>query len=142
MHVYYYIHLVTPGLKGACVQKAAVRIKQFDSALSFSNQPLSDSPTMFGIRGWFNLSVLLVVTSVCYVYCSEGSSELEEQLQVLSKQVKALLDRRKEDLEIIEDSLRRKLFKSPEINDVQEEMKSLRLVGFLNFRRILIIKVF
>ncbi|XP_031348512.1 protein scabrous [Photinus pyralis] len=80
---------------------------------------------MFGKRGWFRLSVLLVV-SLCLNF-THGKSEFEEELQILSKQVKALLDRRKEDLEIIEDSLRRKLFKSPEISDVQDEIRALRL---------------
>ncbi|KAK5642490.1 hypothetical protein RI129_008657 [Pyrocoelia pectoralis] len=80
---------------------------------------------MFVQRGWLRLSVMLVV-SLCFHF-TQGKSEFEEELQILSKQVKALLDRRKEDLEIIEDSLRRKLFKSPEISDVQDEIRTLRL---------------
>lgn len=50
----------------------------------------------------------------------------DEQLKVLSRQVKALLDRREEDVRSIEDNLRKKLFASPEIENVLEEMKNLR----------------
>ncbi|KAF5296556.1 hypothetical protein FQA39_LY12474 [Lamprigera yunnana] len=80
---------------------------------------------MFVMRGWFRLSVLLVV-GLCFMFV-RADSDFEEKLSILSKQVKALLDRRKEDLEIIEDSLKRKLFKSLEVRDVQEEMRNLRL---------------
>lgn len=81
---------------------------------------------MSGKRGWFRLSVMLVV-SFYLTFAEADNSEFEEKLEILSKQVKALLDRRKEDLQIIEDSLRRKLFKSPEISDVREEVRNLRL---------------
>lgn len=53
-------------------------------------------------------------------------SDVEEQLKVLSKQVTALLERRREDLQIIEESMRKKLTKSQEFEDVREEMKNLR----------------
>ncbi|KAF5280570.1 hypothetical protein FQR65_LT00321 [Abscondita terminalis] len=74
---------------------------------------------------WFRWSVLLLM-SFYSVFAHTEPSEYEEKLETLSKQIKALLEFRKEDLQIIEDSLLRKLFKSPEISDVREEMRILR----------------
>lgn len=56
----------------------------------------------------------------------DGPSELREQLRVLSKQVTALLDRRREDLEMIEENLRRKLYETPELEDIKNALKTLR----------------
>lgn len=80
-----------------------------------------------------NMRVLLLC---CYVYIAvvvivapiacATASDVEEQLKVLSKQVTALLERRREDLQIIEESMRKKLTKSQEFEDVREEMKNLR----------------
>lgn len=80
---------------------------------------------MFENRRWLSLSVKLLIVSVSISIC-KGSSEFEDQLQLLSKQVKALLDRRKEDLQIIENSLINKLVKNFENSDIHEDVKSLR----------------
>ncbi|RZC42488.1 APG6 domain containing protein, partial [Asbolus verrucosus] len=76
------------------------------------------------MRSW--VTVALVAVGVCSTACGE-SSALEEQLRVLSKQVTTLLDRRREDLASIEDNMRRKILASPELGDVREEIRKLRL---------------
>nr|XP_022907876.1 protein scabrous [Onthophagus taurus] len=53
--------------------------------------------------------------------------DVEDQLKVLNKQVTALLENRREDIEMIGESMRVKLTKSKEFEEVREEMKSLRL---------------
>lgn len=72
-------------------------------------------------------AALAVLMSACtLINCGGESSDLEEQMQVLSKQVTALLDRRKEDLDSIAKTMRENLAKSQELVDVREEMNSLR----------------
>ncbi|EFA00353.2 Protein scabrous-like Protein [Tribolium castaneum] len=68
------------------------------------------------------LWVLLVLSTAA---CG-GSSDLEEQMRVLTKQVTTLLDRRREDLASIEDNMRKRMLQSPEIGDVREELRRLR----------------
>lgn len=69
---------------------------------------------------WLRLAVVLVASVIC------AASDLEQDLRTLSKQVSTLLDRRRDDLRLIEDSLRRKLIGSREILDVKEELQNLR----------------
>lgn len=61
---------------------------------------------------------------------SEGekavADDVQEQLRVLSKQVTALLERRKEDLRIIEEDMRRQLLKSREMEEFRIQMEDLR----------------
>ncbi|XP_068903607.1 protein scabrous [Tenebrio molitor] len=76
------------------------------------------------MRSW--VKVAFVVVGVCSAACGEPSA-LEEQLRVLGKQVTTLLDRRREDLASIEDNMRRKILSGPELGDVREEMRKLRL---------------
>lgn len=72
-----------------------------------------------------NMRVMCSVVIVVFIACATAS-DVEEQLKVLSKQVTALLERRREDLQIIEESMRKKLTKSQEFEEVKEEMKNLR----------------
>ncbi|KAL3285023.1 hypothetical protein HHI36_019151 [Cryptolaemus montrouzieri] len=82
----------------------------------------------------FGCSYLLMF--VCFVPISTfasadatqnlGSSELKEQLRVLSKQVTTLMDRRREDLDIIEENMRKKLYQTPELVEIKEALKALR----------------
>lgn len=65
-----------------------------------------------------------VLVGVCFDCCASETNE--QQLKVLSKQVTALLDRRREDIAIIEENMRKNLAKSQELVDVKEEMKILR----------------
>ncbi|GJQ71173.1 putative signaling receptor binding protein [Trypoxylus dichotomus] len=69
---------------------------------------------------------VVVVANIAPIACATIDSDVEEQLKVLSKQVTALLERRREDLQIIEESMRKKLTKSQEFEDVREEIKNLR----------------
>lgn len=66
-----------------------------------------------------------ILASVCF-NCCVCSDATDLQLKVLSKQVSALLDRRREDIQIIEENMRKSLAKSRELVDVKEEMKILR----------------
>lgn len=63
---------------------------------------------------------------MCFNCCVLCSDTTDQQLKVLSKQVAALLDRRREDIQIIEENMRKSLAKSQELVDVKEEMKILR----------------
>lgn len=76
--------------------------------------------------GWFNIVVLLFTNGVIFACGESESSDLKEQFSVLSKQVTTLLDRRRDDLQLIEDSLRKKLAGSQELLDVKDELKNLR----------------
>lgn len=83
-----------------------------------------------------SVHVVAVVLAMLHCYClaaagaatvsSSDASSLEEQMRLLSKQVGALLDRRREDIQIIEDNMRKSLEKSKELVGVKEEMKNLR----------------
>lgn len=73
------------------------------------------------------LYIVVLVTSVILT-CAENYN-LEQELKVLSKQVTTLLDRRRDDLKLIEDSLRRKLTGSQELQDVKDELQNLRYVN-------------
>lgn len=77
--------------------------------------------------------VIYAVLGCCGVCLTSGdemmtSSDLQEQLRVLSKQVTTLLDRRTEDLTIIEDNIRKKLLRHQpeELVDVRNDMHKLR----------------
>ncbi|XP_072396424.1 protein scabrous [Diabrotica undecimpunctata] len=65
----------------------------------------------------------LVVVTLCF-QCAE--CDLEEDFRVLSKQVTALLDKRKEDVKIIEEHIKRAIFDIPEIVEMRNEIKKLR----------------
>lgn len=69
------------------------------------------------------LAAVALLANWCVV---DGSSDLEERMGVLSKQVTALLERRSEDLKSIEESMRRKLMEDGQLVDVKEEIRSLR----------------
>lgn len=92
-----------------------------------SKAPVCAPPT---IEIAVNMRVLMLCCFVVAIVASTASaavsSDVEEQLKVLSKQVTALIERRREDLQIIEESMRKKLSKGQEFEDVREEMKSLR----------------
>lgn len=70
--------------------------------------------------------LLFAVVLLCAVCAAEIEGGLEQQMRVLSKQVTALLDRRQEDIQLIEDNMRKTLAKSQELVQVKEEMKNLR----------------
>lgn len=75
----------------------------------------------------FGLLFAFVVCVTCATRADDdGVLSMEEQLAVLAKQVKALTERRREDLESIEDNMRRKLTMSQDFLDVREEIRSLR----------------
>ncbi|CAH0549257.1 unnamed protein product [Brassicogethes aeneus] len=67
---------------------------------------------------FFVLSIFFL--SVCQC------DNLEEQLNVLSQQVSVLLEKRDEDLKIIEENMKRKLFEKLELPGFQDEIKKLR----------------
>lgn len=72
------------------------------------------------------IGVVAATPAVLEATRDDGSSELRDQFRVLSKQVTALLDRRREDLEIIEENMRRKLYETPELEDIKNALKALR----------------
>ncbi|XP_060535071.1 protein scabrous [Cylas formicarius] len=51
----------------------------------------------------------------------------DDELIVLSKQVKALVERRTEDLRNIEENVRKIVFKGPEVEELRDQVNSLRL---------------
>lgn len=71
------------------------------------------------------VGVTTLVFFVCLRICVCETTN-EQKLDVLSKQVSTLLDRRREDIAIIEENLRKKLARTQELADVKEEMKILR----------------
>lgn len=76
-----------------------------------------------------NYLVLLLTIVNLLTSCAadhNNKNNLENELKLLSKQVTTLLDRRRDDLKLIEDSLRRKLSASSELLDVKEELRNLR----------------
>ncbi|KAJ8950648.1 hypothetical protein NQ318_010848 [Aromia moschata] len=73
------------------------------------------------------LSLLIVAAvGVCRCTCEPGA-DFEQQLHVLSKQVNALLEKRREDVRMIEDNIRRSVYDSPELSGIRDEVKNLRL---------------
>ncbi|XP_050301194.1 protein scabrous [Anthonomus grandis grandis] len=60
------------------------------------------------------------------VEAEELVRDTEYDLRVLSKQVKALLERRSEDLKSIEESVRRTVFNGPEVEELRDQVKSLK----------------
>ncbi|XP_056636562.1 protein scabrous [Diorhabda sublineata] len=52
--------------------------------------------------------------------------DLEEDFRVLSKQVSILLDKRKEDVKIIEEHMKKAIFEMPEIVEMRNQIKKLR----------------
>lgn len=73
------------------------------------------------------MSVAALVIVTLFTLCAvDGSSDLEDRMQVLSKQVTALLERRSEDLKSIEESMRKKLVEDEQLGDVKEEIRNLR----------------
>lgn len=70
-----------------------------------------------------SLCVLTIVFIFCFecVYC-----DLEEDFRVLSKQVTILLDKRKEDVKIIEEHMKKAIFDMPEIVEMKNQIKKLR----------------
>lgn len=70
-----------------------------------------------------SLCVLTIVFIFCFecVYC-----DLEEDFRVLSKQVTILLDKRKEDVKIIEEHMKKAIFDMPEIAEMKNQIKKLR----------------
>lgn len=81
---------------------------------------------MCGTMWVFSVSVF-IFTGTFFTCCVE-CSDFQEQLSVLSKQVTALLDRRKEDMQSIEENVRRSVYNSPEIMDLRNEVKNLRYI--------------
>lgn len=72
------------------------------------------------------LTTCLVVLSLTHLnFCVCGDT-VEQQLKVLSKQVTALLDMRKDDIQIIEENLRKKLLRSQELVEIRDGIKFLR----------------
>lgn len=73
------------------------------------------------------MSVAALAMVVLLTLCgAEGSSDLEEQMKVLSKQVTALLERRSEDIKSIEESMRKKLIEDEQLVNVKEEIRNMR----------------
>lgn len=75
--------------------------------------------------------IILIVLLTNLINLISGNNVVEDDLKLLSKQVKTLLDRRRDDLKLIEDSLRKKLISSSELLDVKDELKILRYVNSL-----------
>lgn len=68
-------------------------------------------------------AVVLVAALVTVVSASESD---EYDLRVLSKQVRALVERRAEDLRSIEESVRRTVFNGPEVEELRDQVRSLK----------------
>ncbi|KAK9891407.1 hypothetical protein WA026_014645 [Henosepilachna vigintioctopunctata] len=73
-----------------------------------------------------SIAVDVATTAIVDATRDVDSSELKEQLRVLSKQVTTLLDRRREDLQIIEENMLKKLYETPELEDIKRTLKALR----------------
>lgn len=69
---------------------------------------------------WFG-----IIVSVC-INCCHGDTTIEQQLNVLSKQVSTLLDMRRDDIRIIEESMKKKLLRSQEFVELKDQLKYLR----------------
>lgn len=73
------------------------------------------------------MSVAALAMVILLTLCgAESSSDLEEQMKVLSKQVTALLERRSEDIKSIEESMRKKLIEDEQLVNVKEEIRNMR----------------
>lgn len=64
--------------------------------------------------------------SVCSFNCCHANDNIEQQLKVLSKQVTTLLDMRRDDIRIIEESMKKKLLRSQEFVELKDQLKILR----------------
>ncbi|KAG5885039.1 hypothetical protein JTB14_018635 [Gonioctena quinquepunctata] len=67
--------------------------------------------------------VMFIFSGTCST-CAE--SDLETDFRVLSKQVTALLDKRREDMKSIEQHVMKAIFDTPELLDLRNEVKKLR----------------
>lgn len=72
------------------------------------------------------VATAVVVLSCATVTNAAAASDLEIELRVLSKQVTTLMERRRDDLKLIEEDLAKKLANSQEINDMRKEIQDLR----------------
>ncbi|KAH0998877.1 protein scabrous-like [Dendroctonus ponderosae] len=69
-----------------------------------------------------------VIVSVVLVQIGAQNAigDADYDLRVLSKQVKALVERRTEDLRSIEESVRRTVFNGPEVEELRDQVRSLK----------------
>lgn len=67
-----------------------------------------------------------VVLVAAFVAIASASESDEYDLRVLSKQVRALVERRAEDLRSIEESVRRTVFNGPEVEELRDQVRSLK----------------
>ncbi|CAG9770419.1 unnamed protein product [Ceutorhynchus assimilis] len=75
--------------------------------------------------------IFLLVASVCNADIVTQTNELIEDadydLRVLRKQVRALVERRTEDLKSIEESVRKTVFNGPEVEELRDQVRSLKI---------------
>lgn len=70
-------------------------------------------------------TAVVLIVAAFVAYASAGESD-EYDLRVLSKQVRALVERRAEDLRSIEESVRRTVFNGPEVEELRDQVRSLK----------------
>lgn len=59
-------------------------------------------------------------------HTNELIRDADYDLRLLSKQVKALVERRTEDLKSIEESVRKTVFNGPEVEELRDQVRSLK----------------
>lgn len=73
------------------------------------------------------ISVYVLVFIICAftIFCVK-SSDFEQEFRLLSKQVRVLLDKRTEDMKMIEENIRKTIYDSTEMDEMRKEIKFLR----------------
>lgn len=62
--------------------------------------------------------------TLCRVQCSD----FEQEFRLLSKQVRVLLDKRAEDMKMIEENIRKTIYENVEMDGMRKEIQNLRCV--------------
>lgn len=61
-----------------------------------------------------------------FLTCSGKCSDFEQELRLLSKQVRVLLEKRTEDVKMIEENIRKTIYDSEEMDQMRKEIETLR----------------
>lgn len=69
-----------------------------------------------------SVSVLICAILTFGVKCSD----FEQEFRLLTKQVKVLLDKRREDMKMIEENIRKTIYDSAEMDAMRKEIENLR----------------
>lgn len=71
------------------------------------------------------ISVFVFVITSWLLTCAE-CGDFEQEFRLLSKQVRVLLDKRTEDMKMIEKNIRKSIYDSDEMDEMRKEIKELR----------------